>query len=57
VLVQNAQKLKRREFSRHKAEAIDDLRRSERTGDIAAADAVLRNLERRARVKHGLKEG
>jgi DNA primase len=57
VLVQNAQKLKRREFSRHKAEAIDDLRRSERTGDTAAIDAVLRNLERRAREKHGLKEG
>jgi DNA primase len=57
VLLQNAQKLRRREFSRHKAEAIDDLRRSERTGDTAAADAVLRNLERRAREKHGLKEG
>jgi DNA primase len=57
VLVQNAQKLKRREFSRQKADAIDDIRRSERTGDIAAADAVLRNLERRAREKHGLKEG
>jgi DNA primase len=57
VLVQNAQKLKRREFSRQKADAIDDIRRSERTGDTAAADAVLRNLERRAREKHGLKEG
>jgi DNA primase len=57
VLVQNAQKLKRREFSRQKADAIDDIRRSERTGDTAAAFTVLRNLERRAREKHGLKEG
>jgi DNA primase len=57
VLVSNAQKLKWRGHSRQKAEAIEKLHRIERTGETAAEDAVLREINRRAREKHGLKEG
>ena len=57
VLVQNAQKLKWRELSRRKAQVVEALHRSERTGDTAAEDALLREINRRAREKHGLKEG
>jgi DNA primase len=57
VLVQNAQKLKWRELSRRKAQVVEALHRSERIGDTAAEDALLREINRRAREKHGLKEG
>jgi DNA primase len=57
VLVQNAQKLKWRELSRRKAQVVEALHRSERTGDTAAEDALLREINRRVREKHGLKEG
>jgi DNA primase len=57
VLVQNAQKLKWRELSRRKAQVVEALQRIERTGETAAEDALLREINRRAREKHGLKEG
>jgi DNA primase len=57
VLVQNAQKLKWRELSQRKAQVVEALHRSERIGDTAAEDALLREINRRAREKHGLKEG
>jgi DNA primase len=57
VLVQNAQKLKWRELSRRTAQVVEALHRSERIGDTAAEDALLREINRRAREKHGLKEG
>jgi DNA primase len=57
VLVQNAQKLKWRELSRRKAQVVEALHRIERTGETAAEDALLREINRRAREKHGLKEG
>ncbi|HEX9296861.1 MAG TPA: DNA primase [Polyangiaceae bacterium] len=56
-LVSNAQKLKRLGLSRHKAQVVEALHRIERTGDRAAEDALLREMDRRAREKHGLKEG
>ena len=57
LLVQNAQKLKWRELSRRKAQVVEALHRIERTGETAAEDALLREINRRAREKHGLKEG
>ncbi|HMI88935.1 MAG TPA: DNA primase [Polyangiaceae bacterium] len=57
ALVQNAEKLKRREFLRRKAQVVEALHRIERTGETAAEDALLREINRRAREKHGLKEG
>jgi len=56
-LVSNAQKLKRLGLSRQKAQVVEALHRIERTGDRAAEDALLREMDRRAREKHGLKEG
>jgi DNA primase len=56
-LVSNARKLKRLGLSRQKAHVVEALHRVERTGDRAAEDALLREMDRRAREKHGLKEG
>jgi DNA primase len=56
-LVSNARKLKRLGLSRQKAHVVEALHRVERTGDRAAVDALLREMDRRAREKHGLKEG
>jgi DNA primase len=56
-LVSNAQKLKRLGLSRQKAQVVEALHRIERTGDRVAEDALLREMDRRAREKHGLKEG
>ena len=57
VLLSNAQKLKWRGLSRQKAQVVEALHRIERTGETAAEDALLREINRRAREKHGLKEG
>jgi DNA primase len=56
-LVSNARKLKRLGLSRQKAQVVEALHRIERTGDRTAEDALLREMDRRAREKHGLKEG
>jgi len=56
-LVSNALKLKRLGLSRQKAHVVEALHKVERTGDRAAEDALLREMDRRAREKHGLKEG
>jgi DNA primase len=56
-LVSNARKLKRLGLSRQKAHVVEALHRIERTGDRVAEDALLREMDRRAREKHGLKEG
>jgi DNA primase len=56
-LVSNARKLKRLGLSRQKAHVVEALHRVERMGDRAAEDALLREMDRRAREKHGLKEG
>lgn len=53
-LLSNAQKLKRLGLSREKAQAVEALHRIGRAGDAAAEDALLRELERRARERHGL---
>jgi DNA primase len=53
-LLRNAQKLKRVGLSREKAQVVEALHRIERTGDPAAEDALLRELARRARERHGL---
>jgi DNA primase len=53
-LMSNAQKLKRLGLSRQKAQVVEALHRIERTGDRAAEDALLREMDRRAREKHGL---
>ena len=53
-LVSNAQKLKRLGLSKQKAQVVEALHRIERTGDPAAEDALLREMDRRAREKHGL---
>jgi DNA primase len=56
-LFSNALKLKRLGLSRQKAHVVEALHRVERTGDSAAEDTLLREWNRRAREKHGLKEG
>jgi DNA primase len=56
-LVSNAQKLKRLGLSRQKAQVVEALFRIERTGDRAAEDALLREMDSRAREKHGQTKG
>jgi DNA primase len=56
-LVSNSRKLKRLGLSRQKAHVVEALHKIERTGDRAAEDVLLREMDRRAREKHGLKEG
>lgn len=53
-LLSNARKLKRLGLSLEKAEAVEALHRVGRAGDAAAEDALLRELSRRVREKHGL---
>jgi DNA primase len=56
-LISNAQKLKRLGLSRQKAQVVEALFRVERTGDRAAEEALLREMDCRAREKHGQKKG
>lgn len=53
-ILSNTQKLKRLGLSREKAQAVEALHRVGRAGDAAAEDALLGELSRRAREKHGL---
>lgn len=54
VLLENARKLKRLSLSRETAAVTDELHRVEARGDAASEDALLREVERRTRQKHGL---
>jgi DNA primase len=53
-LLENARKLKRLTLERENAAAVHQLQRGEAMGDAASEDALLREVQRRAREKHGL---
>jgi DNA primase len=55
-LSENAKKLRRFELERMKTEAVEELERAARQGDFDQEIALLGELNRRARERHGLEE-
>lgn len=55
-LLDNVKKLKRLELERHKTEVVEELERAAKQGDFEQEIALLGELRRRARKRHGLEE-
>ncbi len=53
-LIENAKKLRRRAWSREKAQMVEEIARAEQLGDCATEDELLRELARRSKEKLGL---
>jgi DNA primase len=53
-LLENARKLRRLSLVRENAAVVHQLQKGEAMGDVASEDALLRDVQRRARERHGL---